>query len=245
MAQRHGAEAKRARFRRPAPTRSHGPGCRAVGACVALGCSLLVRQAAADGSLRLGVEWEKLAGLLPPEGVTPDPFWRSDAGRELVKAATRPQSPALLHGTGGLGRWSVVARDWDAARSLIGRLAATDEVKPGRSRRMVVLRGRLLEGPITPFAQLGLGQWRFDPDIPAMPRKALVAGQLGIGVEYVIANWVSVAFVADCTLLDPVRLEASNPQPHEEPDVPSRSRDDRWIHPPALWSSFLATRARF
>jgi hypothetical protein len=112
---------------------------------------------------------------------------------------------------------------------------------------MVLLRGRLLDGPITPFAQLGLGQWRFDPDVPAMPRKALVAGQVGIGVEYVVASWVSIAFEADCTLLDPVRLEASNPQPqpHQEPDDLSRAPGDRWVHPPALWGGFLATHARF
>jgi hypothetical protein len=194
--------------------------------------------------MRLGVEWEKLGALLRPRDVTPSPTWRSDEDRALLKVATHPESPSLFEGA---GRWSVVALDWDAARSLVGRLAATDEVNRGRSRRMLVLRGRLLDGPLTPFAQLGLGQWRFDPDIPAMPRKALMAAQLGVGIEYLIASWVSVAFVADCTVLDPVRVEGSNPQPrpHEEPDDPSRPRDDRWVHPVALWGGFLATHARF
>jgi hypothetical protein len=197
--------------------------------------------------MRLAVEWEKLGPLLRPPDVTPSPTWRSDADRAVLKAAARSESPSLFEGAGA-GRWSVVARDWDAAWSLLGRLAATDEVRRGRSRRMVLLRGRLLDGPVTPFAQFGLGQWRFDPDMPAaMPRKAVVSGQLGIGLEYLVAGWVSVAFEADCTLLDPIRLEASNPQPqpHEEPDEPSRSLDDRWVHPPALWGGFLATHARF
>jgi hypothetical protein len=209
-----------------------------------MGCTLAVRPAAAEGTLRLAVEWEKLGALLRPQDVTPSPIWRSDADRAVLEAATHPESASLLEGA---GRWSVVARDWDAARSLMGRLAATDQVKRGRWRRMLVLRGRLLDGPITPFAQLGLGQWRFDPDIRAMPRKALMAGQLGVGIEYLIASWVTVAFVADCTVLDPVRLEAAHaqPQPHEEPDDPSRPRDDRWVHPVALWGGFLATHARF
>jgi hypothetical protein len=214
-----------------------------AGACVALGCMLLVRQAAADGRMRLAVEWEKLAALVRPEGVVPSPIWRSDADCEVLKAAARPESRSLFDR--GSGRWSVVARDWGAARSLMGHLAATDEVQRGRSRRMVVLRRRLLQGPITPFAGLALGQWRYDPDMPAVPRKALMAGQLGIGIEYIIASWVSVALETDCTLLDPIRLEASNPQPHEEPDAQPRSRDDGWIHPPALWGAFLATHARF
>jgi hypothetical protein len=217
-----------------------------VAACVALACSLLARRAAGDGNIRLAVEWEKLGALLRPEDVTLTPSWRPDADRAVVKAAAHPESRSLFEGTVARGRWSLVARDWDAARLLMGRLAATDEVKRGRrTKRMVVLRGRLFEGPITPFAQLGLGQWRFDPDMNAMPRKALIAGQLGIGAEYVIASWVSIAFEADCTVLDPGHLEPSNPQPSEGPAGQSRSRDDRWGHPPTLWGGFLATYARF
>src|SRR5579859_4757888 len=181
------------RLRPAALPRPPGSGCGAVGACVALACSLAAGRAAAEAE--------------------------------------------------GPGRWSLVARDWEEARLLLGRLAATDEVKRERSKRMVVLRWRVFDGPITPFAQLGLGQWRFDPDTPAMPRKPVVAGQLGFGIEYVVASWVSIAFEADCTLLDPARLEAFNPQPREEPDAQSRLRGDRWVHPPALWGGFLAAYA--
>jgi hypothetical protein len=232
------------RLRRPGGPRPHGSGCCAVGTCVALACSLLAGRAAGEGNLRLSVEWEKLGALLRPEGVALTPSWRSDGDRAVVKAAAHPESRSLFESTLARGRWSLVARDWDAARLLMGRLAATDEVKRGsRSKRMALLRGRLLEGPIAPFAQLGLGQWRFDPDMPATPRKALIAGQLGIGAEYVVASWVSIAFEADCTVLDPGRLEAS--QPGKEPAAWSRSRADRWVHPPALWGGFLATTARF
>jgi hypothetical protein len=222
-------------------------GCHAfLGACVALACALRAGEAAADGPIRLAVDREKLGVLLHSEDATPPPYWRPEADRAVVKAAAaHTESRSLFDGALGPGRWSLVARDWEAARLLMGRLAATDEVKRGRSKRMIVLRGRLVEGPITPFAQLGLGQWRFDPDMPAMPHNALIAAQLGVGVEYVVASWVSIALEADCTLLDPGRLEASNPQPREGPDPEPRWRGDRWVHPPALWGSFLAAYARF
>jgi hypothetical protein len=226
--------------------RGRGPGCRpVVGTCIALACSLLADRAAADGPLRLAVEWAKLGPFLHPEEATPYPFWQPDADRAVVKAAAHTESHSFLDGAMGPGRWSLVARDWEEARLLMGRLAATDEVKRGRSKRMIVLRGRVVDGPITPFAQLGLGQWRFDPDMPATPHNALIAGQLGVGAEYVVASWVSIAIEADCTLVDPGRLEASNPQSREVPDVQPRSKGDRWSHPPALWSSFLAAYARF
>jgi hypothetical protein len=236
------------RLRLPARPGLGGPGsgCHAlVGVCVALACALRAGEAVAEGPIRLAVDWEKLGVLLHPEDATPPPSWRPDADRAVLKAAAHAESHSLFDGALGPGRWSLVARDWEEARLLMGRLAATDEVKRGRSKRMILLRGRLVDGPITPFAQLGLGQWRFDPDMPGMPHNALIAGQLGVGIEYVVASWVSIALEADCTLLDPVRLEASNPQPREEPDPEPRWRDDRWVHPPALWGSFLAAYARF
>jgi hypothetical protein len=212
--------------------------------CLTLVGSLLPNRAAADGGLRLSVEWEKLGALLGRPEVDTCPSWRSDADREVVRAVGA-ESRSLLEGSPTTNRWSLVAHDWDAAKLLMGRLTATDEVKRGRSNRMVVLRGRLGDGPVAPFAQLGLGQWRIDPDMPAIPHDVLVAGQLGVGIEYAIASWVSVGFEADGTVLDPGRLEPSYPQPLEPRGAPLLSRDVRWVHPPALWGSFLAARARF
>ena len=228
------------------PSRRHR--CRAVrlcALCVAVVGSLLPNRAAADAQIRLSVEWDKLGELLRRRDVESSPSWRPDADRKVVQAI-RDASHSLLDGGPTLGRWSLVARDWDAARALMGRMTATDEVKRGRSKRMVLLRGRLLDGPVAPFVQLGLGQWRVDPDTPgAIPHESLVAGQLGVGIEYAIASWLSVALEADCTLVDPGRLEPSYPPPLEPPGAPILPRDVRWMHPPALWGSFLAARARF
>jgi hypothetical protein len=221
--------------------------CRALGLCAlcaALVGSLLPNRAAADGRIRLSVEWDKLGDLLRRPEVESSPSWRPDAERSVVQAV-RDASHSLLEGGPTAGRWSLVGRDWDAARALMGRTTATDEVQRGRSKRMVLLRGRLIDGPVTPFAQLGLGQWRIDPDTPSRPHESLVAGQLGVGIEYAIAGWASVALEADCTLLDPGRLQPSYPQALEPPGAPLLPRDVRWMHPPALWGSFLAARARF
>jgi hypothetical protein len=127
----------------------------------------------------------------------------------------------------------------------MGRLGPTDEIRGGRTKRMVLLRSRILEGPLSPFAQLGIGQWRIDPDMPSMPHNAVSAGQVGLGVEYAPASWLAIAFEADCTLLDPAHLDPPDPLHLERPGAEVLPRDMRWVHPPVLWESFLAARARF
>jgi hypothetical protein len=230
--------------------------CAALGACVAAAACLLAGRAGAEGTLRLAVEWDKLAALLHGgEAPSSHPSWRPDRDRAILEMprvedrgspeAPRAEATALLEGLQGRGRWSLVARDWQVSRPLMGRLGPTDQVRPGRSKRMVLLRGRLLEGPISPFAQLGIGQWRIDPDMPAMPHDSVPAGQIGVGVEYALASWVSLAFEADCTLLDPAHLDPPDPLRLERPGSGLVPRDVRWVHPPALWGSFLAARARF
>jgi hypothetical protein len=214
--------------------------------CIALAASLLATRAMADAGIRLAIEWDKLGALLHPATVPADVSSRlSRPGEDRPIRAARPEAPTLLDGLQGPGRWSLVARDWEAARLLMGRLTPTDEVKRGRSKRMVLLRGQLVEGPVVPFAQIGLGQWRIDPDMPAMPHDALLAGQVGVGVELAVASWVSIALEADCTWLDPARLATPDSQPPERVDSQFLPRDPRWVHPPELWGSFLAARARF
>ncbi len=214
-----------------------------------LAACLLANRAVADVGIRLSVEWDKLGALLRTGNSAADAgarlsSWRPGEDRP-VSSSPRPEGPTLLDGAEGPGRWSLVARDWEAARLLMGRLTATDEVKRGRSKRMILLRGRLVEGPLVPFAQIGLGQWRVDPDMPAMPHDAVLAGQLGVGVELAVASWASIAVEADCTWLDPARLAPPDSQPRAPVDPAPWVPDARWVHPPALWGSFLAARARF
>ncbi len=212
---------------------------------MAVAACLLAGRAGAEGTVRLAVEWDKLASLLHGGNAAPQPSWRPDQDRAIPQAP-RAQATALFEGLQGRGRWSLVARDWEASRSLMGRLGPTDQVRPGRSKRMVLLRGRLLDGPISPFAQLGIGQWRIDPDIPAMPHDSVLAGQIGVGVEHALASWVALAFEADCTLLDPAHLDdPPDPLRLERPGAGLHPRDISWVHPPALWGGFLAARARF
>jgi hypothetical protein len=218
--------------------------CGAIGVCAAIAATLLAGDAGADATVRLAVEWDKLVGLLRGEGAASPGPWRADPDR-VISEASRAHAPSLLDGLQGRGRWSLVARDWETARPLLGRLGPTDEVRDGRTKRMVLLRGRLLEGPFTPFAQIGVGQWRIDPDMPAVPHDRVPASQVGFGLEYAVASWVAVAFEADCTLLDPGHLDPTDPLHPVRPGAGIQQRDLQWVHPPALWGAFLAARAQF
>jgi hypothetical protein len=122
---------------------------------------------------------------------------------------------------------SVIARDWDAAQLLVGHLAPIDEVLRERSKRMLLMRRRLADGPLVPFLQLGLGQWRVDPDMPAIPHDVVLAGQLGGGAELRLTRWSSIAAEAECTVINPARSDAL------------------WIRTSAIWGSFLAARVKF
>jgi hypothetical protein len=201
-------------------------------------------RARADGTVRLAVEWDKLAELLHGNASASPPPWRTDPDR-LIPELPRAHAPSLLDGLQGRGHWSLVARDWEAATPLLGRLGPTDQVRGARTKRMVLLRARLLEGPFTPFVQIGVGQWRIDPDMPAVPHDRVPATQVGIGLEYAVASWVAIAFEADCTMLDPVHLDPTDPLYPVRPGAEIHQRDVPWVHPPALWGTFLAARARF
>ncbi len=216
------------RSRRWRPPCSGRSSCRALGAWLVLAASLLPHRAVAGSGIRLAVEWDKLGDLLRRQDTSSSSPWRPDADHP-VPVTPRSEGHSLLDGIQGPGHWSLVARDWEAARLLMGRLAPTDEVKRGRSKRMVLLRGRFANGPVVPFFQLGLGQWRIDPDRPAMPHDAVLAGQMGAGVELAIASWVSVALEADCTLLDPGRLGTAEFQPRQVPDSQFLPHDVRWV----------------
>jgi hypothetical protein len=135
----------------------------------------------------------------------------------------------FLEGMERAAHLSLIARDWDAAQLLLGHLAPIDEVLRERSKRMLLVRRRLASpnARLVPFLQAGLGQWRVDPDMPAIPHDVVLAGQLGAGIELHLSRLASVAAEAECTVLNPMRSDA------------------QWIHTSALWGSFLAARVKF
>jgi hypothetical protein len=122
---------------------------------------------------------------------------------------------------------SFIARDWDAAQLLLGHLSPVDQVLRERSRRMMLVRRRLADGPFVPFLQLGLGQWRVDPDMPAIPHDVVLAAELGVGAEWRLSRRASIAAEGECTVINPARNDAL------------------WIRTSALWGSFLAARVTF
>lgn len=90
---------------------------------------------------------------------------------------------------------TLVARDWGNAFRLAGdQMGLTDAMRLSSSTRMVISRVRLADNRtsrITPFAQLGFGQWRTDTNIlPQYKYSIQVAAQFGGGVELSLAkNW--------------------------------------------------------
>jgi hypothetical protein len=83
---------------------------------------------------------------------------------------------------------SVVARDWNGARPVIGPLMATDFVRPARSTQMLVGRVRLSGQRVTTFVQLGLGSWRLDTPLLSRREEVDRAGQVGAGIEWTIST---------------------------------------------------------
>ncbi|MCL2447597.1 MAG: hypothetical protein FWD17_01480 [Polyangiaceae bacterium] len=123
---------------------------------------------------------------------------------------------------------SIIARDWGGPRVALGHLSTIDRIRLSRSSRMLVGRLRVSAGRITPFAQLGLGQWRLDPDlVPARRSDIAQAAQFGYGFELGVSSRASVAFEADYTLL------------HRDEPCPSQP------NLPELWGAFLAARGWF
>jgi len=113
-------------------------------------------------------------------------------------------------------RTAVVARDWGGALALHGRGVATDDVRLSRSSRMVLGRVLLGDGTFVPFAHVGAGQWRYDPEVlPFMPRNQEYATQVAGGVEVRLSPNAAIVWEADYTVLCRERREPQNvPQPH-------------------------------
>jgi hypothetical protein len=130
-------------------------------------------------------------------------------GARDARAADERAGGMTSHSTPPPDPVHVVARDWDGASSLAGALAATDEIRATRTSRMLVTRvgGG---GWLSPFVQVGFGQWRV-PD----PRVALpclhYATQAGAGIQATITRTLAFAVEYDWTALyaEPARVEAA------------------------------------
>jgi hypothetical protein len=216
--------------RRTCGAGSKGRPCALAVSLILAAASMAERAEATEtaGPLRLGIDWSKLGALLRPDDtpLLPPATWWAEAGSRL-EPTTSPSDTPLLGPPKGSTRLALVARDWSAARLLMGRLSPADQVRLGRSRRMVLLRARLAEGTVVPVLDVGLGQWRVDPDMPVIPHDVELAGQVGAGLELGVASHVQMVFEATCTVLYPDPEEA------------------RWTRRQDLWGGFVATRFTF
>ena len=191
-------------------------------ATVALLVVLAPRPARADGLLE--IDWGKLADVL-----------RDGSGMPQVEGALRappdrPQPPAAseMKWFGLTSHVSLIARDWGSAQLLLGHLALTDQIRLSRSSRMVIGRFRLADGRITPFVQVGLGQWRVDTDLmPIYRRDVELAGQLSGGFEIALTRTAMLALETDANVLY---------REQHEPEM---------VANPHPWGTFLAARAIF
>jgi hypothetical protein len=194
---------------------------------------------------RLSIDWSKLGVLLRRGYAAGAPLesWKADMAHHVLADPPMSDSPVLdpFH---GLARWTLLARDWDGGRLLVGHLAATDQMRRGRSRRMVLARSRFFDGPFSPFVEVGLGQWRVDPDTPTIPHEVVLAGEAGGGLELALWSWGSVAIEAGCTVLQPERATVAPSRPFD-PFDPGRPGAPEWIRPTVSWGTFLAARAGF
>src|SRR5579862_7830939 len=167
---------------------------RLLAAILGLAALLAAPGVRADQMLRLRLKWGEVAEVIQSGGalLLTEQRWRSEA--------TDTPSPGPDGSIPLVARTTLIARDWGGATVLLGSLSPTDQLRLSRSTRMILGRLRVPMGRFTPFSQIGLGQWRIDPDLfPACRRDVESAGQLGAGLEIALARSAVVAFEADYT----------------------------------------------
>lgn len=192
--------------------------------------------ARADES-RVAIDWmEKLVQI--------DHYVRTGAERPVIVLPSRASERPVTGSTepyeqnagnawfGVAPRVSFVARDWGSSLRLKGdRLSLVDAMRLTESTRMIVTRvrfGDLAVSKVTPFAQVGLGQWRTDTNImPLTPRSTEIAGQAGGGFEIQVSRKWELAFESTVTAL------------YRE------QREDTSIPQTRFWSAMLASRLEF
>lgn len=200
----------------------------------------VVLAAASDARAEEGrgaIDWERLLVRIDHfarTGAESDqPHAESARHSERPAATSEPyaQNPGNAW-VGVVPRVAFVARDWAAAYKLAGdRLSLVDAMRLSKSTRMVVTRvrfGDISVARVTPFAQIGLGQWRTDTSLmPGTRRSVEIAGQAGGGVEIQITRTWQMA--AESSITGIYREQ-------REPDsLPQTS----------LWSCMLASRLEF
>jgi hypothetical protein len=102
-------------------------------------------------------------------------------------------------------RVSLVARDWGNSYRISGdQLSVVDAMRLTSSTRMVMSRvrfGDIGTTLITPFAQLGFGQWRTDSKfLPLTPSSTEIAAQVGGGLELHVTRSFHVACETSATM---------------------------------------------
>lgn len=155
---------------------------------------------------------------------------------ETNATAARPERALKLNVQNASNDWigfaptmSLVARDWGSAYRVAGdRLALVDALRLTSSTRMVLTRVRMTAARISPFAQIGLGQWRTDPYLlPLTPRYEEMAAQAAGGVEVRLHGRWQVALESTMTMLyRESRAEGDYPATH-------------------MWSTSIASRVEF
>lgn len=206
-----------------------------AGGAAAMTLTTLAAPASAEQG-RVAIDWGKL--ML---GV--DAYARGKGDRESPRAssADKPLAAAerfgqpLAHNAGN--PWfgvapsvSFVARDWGSAFRLAGdRLSLVDALRLSESTRMVMTRVRLSNSSrVTPFAQVGFGQWRTDTNIMRLtPRMTELATSVGVGFELQIMDDWQAACEVGGTLFIRDEREVSN--------IPETK----------LWSAMIASRLAF
>lgn len=163
---------------------------------IAAAVALQTAPARADEA-RVAVDWSRAL-----TDVQAWVFRNSERSEGVSGEATRKTSPEL--GTAWFGvapSVSIVARDWGRSFSFSGRLSPEEAMRLSRSSRMVVSRMRLNGGRVVPFAQLGLGEWRVDGDVVALPSNTELAAQFGGGLElHLLPGW-EVAWESHATVI--------------------------------------------
>lgn len=111
---------------------------------------------------------------------------------------------------------SLVARDWGSSFRVAGeRLALVDALRLTSSTRMVLTRFRMSDSRISPFAQVGVGQWRTDPYLlPLTPGYMELAAQAASGIEFRVHGSWQIALESTMTTIYRERSDKSMPAPH-------------------------------
>lgn len=201
---------------------------------LAMTASLTMATTASADEARSGFDWGgalvKLDTFVRTGAERPQPALGKDE-RHVVTSDPNPQNPGNAW-MGVAPRVAFVARDWGTAYRLAGdRLSLVDAMRLSQSTRMVVTRvrfGDMRFSRVTPFAQLGLGQWRTDTNLmPLTPRRMEVAAQIGGGIELRVTRAWQLAAESTMTALYRDEREAIG--------IPEMR----------LWSCMLASRLEF